>query len=542
MSDRTDAELVRMVRERGDTSAYGELIARYQGHAYGLAYSFVGNWEEAQDIAQEAFIHAYINLHTLKVPAKFPVWLRRIVFSTCMHWLRKFRPELYHSLGEPEDFKLIEKMPDSKAASPLEHAMKKEMSEVVLAAIAELPPKYRIPLTMFHLDGLSYEKVAEFLEIPVGTVKSLINRAKKKLKPALKSYATEVLPMVSEVFNEHKLPAEFSRKVLENVPILAWGKGKECSFAGALEAALSVTEYPFSYTDIMGFTGLAFRVRWFKPSGEIRWCASSPAGEMAEEIEAATHATGWELKCEVHKGEPNMVRYVPEIVASINAGKPVLAYDDRLDMAVVYGYGEGGKTLLFRDYHKGETLHELPASGLGWMIIYLGGYSPELSRSEAFIESLKLAVRNWRRRCGKAGPGEYWYGETALGIWIDDLSIVDSLTQKEKETLFFVSWWNFTSLVDARNAAISFLRGNVTHLPEQSAHFISKAAALYEREVKSLDCASFTKHDAFFGPWSGKSIKDWTADVRKREREILTEACRLENNAITEIEKALSSL
>jgi len=531
-----------MVRERGDTAAYGELVARYQGHAYGLGYSLVGNWEEAQDIAQEAFIRAYINLHTLEEPAKFPAWLRRIVFSTCMHWLRKFRPELYRSLGEPEDFKQIEKMPDSKAASPLEHAMKNEMSEVVLAAIAELPPKYRIPLTMFHLDGLSYEKVAEFLEIPVGTVKSLINRAKKKLKPALKSYAMEVLPMVSEVFNEHKLPAEFSRKVLENVPVLAWGKGKECSFVGALEAALTVTEHPCSYTDIMGFTGLAFRVRWFKPSGEIRWCGSCAVGEMEEEIEAAARTTGWELKCEVHMEEPDIGRLAPEIVASINAGKPVLAYDDRQDMAVVYGYGEGGKTLLFRDYHKGESPHELPASGLGWLIIYIGGHSPKLSRSEAFIEALKIALRNWRLRCGKAGPGEYWYGETALSAWLDNLSIVDSLTQKEKETLFFVSWWNFTSLVDARNAAVSFLRENATLLPEQAAHFISKAAALYEQEAKSLECASFINHEAFLGSWSGKSIKDWTADVRKRECEILTEACRLENNAITQIEKALSSL
>ena len=90
--------------------------------------------------------------------------------------------------------------------------------------------------------------------------------------------------------------------------------------------------------------------------------------------------------------------------------------------------------------------------------------------------------------------------------------------------------------------ATSGPRENATLLPEQAAHFISKAAALYEQEAKSLECASFINHEAFLGSWSGKSIKDWTADVRKRECEILTEACRLENNAITQIEKALSSL
>jgi len=87
MSRETDAELVGMVRERGDTAAYGKLVTRYQGHAYGLAYSIVGDWTEAQDIAQEAFIKAYVNLHTLDKPERFPAWLRRIVFSACMDWL-----------------------------------------------------------------------------------------------------------------------------------------------------------------------------------------------------------------------------------------------------------------------------------------------------------------------------------------------------------------------------------------------------------------------------------------------------------------------
>ena len=82
--------------------------------------------------------------------------------------------------------------------------------------IGSLPPKYRVPLTMFHLDGLSYGKVATFLDIPLGTAKSLIHRARAKLKDALTPYLTEeIMPAVQEVFDEHKLRPEFAERVLQ---------------------------------------------------------------------------------------------------------------------------------------------------------------------------------------------------------------------------------------------------------------------------------------------------------------------------------------
>src|SRR5436853_7607343 len=103
MSEASDAELVRRVLQVGDTGAYGQLVRRYQGHVYGLAYSILRDWSEAQDMTQEAFVRAYVNLGTLKVRGKFAAWLRRIAFSTCMDWLRTFRPEVYRAMGEPGD-------------------------------------------------------------------------------------------------------------------------------------------------------------------------------------------------------------------------------------------------------------------------------------------------------------------------------------------------------------------------------------------------------------------------------------------------------
>ncbi|HTL28668.1 MAG TPA: sigma-70 family RNA polymerase sigma factor [Tepidisphaeraceae bacterium] len=212
MGQISDAELVQRVLDSGDAESYGELVRRYQGHVYGLAYSLLGDWAEAQDIAQETFIRAYVNLGQLRDPAKFASWLRRVAFGTCMDWLKTFRPEMWRSLGEPSsEESLRSKLEDSPA--PIEQVEKLEMAEAVLEAVKRLPQKYRLPLMMFHLDGLSYEKVAEFLDVPLGTAKSLIHHAKKMLKPALTAYAPDISPMVEEVFNEFKLPAAFSERV-----------------------------------------------------------------------------------------------------------------------------------------------------------------------------------------------------------------------------------------------------------------------------------------------------------------------------------------
>jgi len=210
-AERADAELVGMVRA-GEDEAYRVLVARYQGHVYGLAYSLVGDWAQAQDIAQETFIRAYSNLDQLREPAKFAAWLRRVTFGVAMNWLRAFRPGLFRQLDGQVDLESLE-IPDFHPG-PAEEAERHELADAVLAAVAALPPKYRVPLTMFHLDGLSYQKVADFLDVPLGTAKSLIHRARGKLKELIPDeVAAEVVPTLAEVFDEHKLPAGFAEEI-----------------------------------------------------------------------------------------------------------------------------------------------------------------------------------------------------------------------------------------------------------------------------------------------------------------------------------------
>jgi len=240
-SDLNDAGLVRGTRS-GDKEAYGELVARYQGHVYGLAYSIVNHWADAQDIAQETFIRAYCNLDQLRDPARFAAWLRRVTFSVAMNWLKAFRPGLFEQLGSLEDLDGLG-IPDF-TPGPAEVVEKRELAEAVLQAVATLPPKYRIPLTMFHLDGLSYQKVADFLDIPMGTAKSLIHRAKKMLKPTLNAYVNEeVDSMIQEVFDEHKLPPEFISDVWKYTVLRdAWQDDDEIKAVNSMMA--EVEEFP----------------------------------------------------------------------------------------------------------------------------------------------------------------------------------------------------------------------------------------------------------------------------------------------------------
>jgi len=534
VADRNDAELVLRTRS-GDKEAYGELVSRYQGHVYGLAYSFVNNWVEAQDIAQETFIRAYTNLDQLRDPARFAAWLRRVTFGVAMNWLKAFRKGLFEQLEGRVDLDHLE-IPEFKPGPP-EVVEQRELAEAVLQAVDSLPSKYRVPLTMFHLDGLSYKKVADFLDIPLGTVKMLIHRARAKLKARLAVYAAEeISPMVQEVFNEHKLGEEFAQKVLEGVPTLGWGRGKDCTFAGALEAATAVTDHPYSYSDLMGFSALGFRVRWHK-----EWCSSCTVGEMEEEITAVSKATGWQLRVRIGKGGSDMEQFTGDIVGDVNAGRPVLVYPPDLNVAVAYGYEDAGKTLLLRDYMKREDTAKLATGKLGFLLIFLGKHADGMPLRDAVVKSLRMAVHNWRRGIGTEGPGDYWYGEAAFKRWIEDLFRADDLDDDQRKKLFFVGWLNFNTVADARKTAVSFLRERASVFDGAARKALERAASIYEEEGKMMG-GVFGAKDAFLGGWSRKSFDDWTPEVRDHEREILAHLRSRDATAIAEIEKALEAM
>ena len=347
MTKKTDAELVGLTRQ-GNSEAFKELVGRYQGHVYGLSYSLVGNWTDAQDIAQETFIRAYMNLDQLRDAARFAAWLRRVAFSVAMNWLKAFRPRLHEHLDGQVDLDRLE-IPDFQPGPP-EHAEQRELAHAVLNAVASLPPKYRIPLTMFHLDGLSYQKVADFLDIPLGTAKSMVHRAKEKLRALLPAAVVQdATPAIQEVFNEHKLSPEFASRVLENVPDLRYEKW-DCTFAGAVTACMEFLKEDVTYEYVMGISGGAFRMLWYPT-----WCPSVGCLLIAgpRVVQQTFAALGYRWKGMLREDKPGeRERFRQLIIENIDRGKPVIVEGivGPPESGIVTGYENGGETLLGRSF------------------------------------------------------------------------------------------------------------------------------------------------------------------------------------------------
>ena len=115
MNSKNDAELVHLARA-GNRDAYGELIRRYQRSIWGLACLLLDDRFEAEDMAQEAFLRAWLNLDLLSDPAKFAPWLRRIIFGVSIDWLRVFRPDLYRLTDVKTELELSQQSSHTESA------------------------------------------------------------------------------------------------------------------------------------------------------------------------------------------------------------------------------------------------------------------------------------------------------------------------------------------------------------------------------------------------------------------------------------------
>ncbi|HEY5934312.1 MAG TPA: sigma-70 family RNA polymerase sigma factor [Kofleriaceae bacterium] len=184
----SDAELVALTLV-GDTRAFGTLVARYQGSAHGLAYAIVADRSEAEDLVQSAFLRAYLQLARLREPDRFAPWLRRVVTTTCLNWLEAHRPARRREVVDIDELDL-----DSPEPPVDELLAREEMAKLVSSAVERLPARYRVPLAMFYLDGETYEGVAAVLGKSVGTIKSLVHRAREKLRSPLAAALGQPLP------------------------------------------------------------------------------------------------------------------------------------------------------------------------------------------------------------------------------------------------------------------------------------------------------------------------------------------------------------
>jgi RNA polymerase sigma-70 factor (ECF subfamily) len=168
---------------RGDTAAFEVLVERHASFVYNLALRTLSEPQEAEDLAQEAFLRAWRGLPRFKGRSKFSTWLYRIVINLCYDRLPGLKKELLH-LAE-----------DALLAQTDEHAsvealvLREERKAQLIRAIDALPESYRLLIALRHGQGMSYAEIVSVTELPLGTVKTGLHRARRQLRAELEGEA-----------------------------------------------------------------------------------------------------------------------------------------------------------------------------------------------------------------------------------------------------------------------------------------------------------------------------------------------------------------
>ena len=166
----TDLELVNNTKS-GDPEAFSELVRRHQHIVYNVAYRFMRDVALAEDMAQEAFLKAYRLLKGFRGDCSFSTWMYRVTCSVCLTELsrRKRRGE-------------VELLPKHAGASAVYPSDAIDMPDHIRRCVAKLSDRYATIITLYYLKGVSYEEIAQVMEIPMGTLKTWMFRARKQLR------------------------------------------------------------------------------------------------------------------------------------------------------------------------------------------------------------------------------------------------------------------------------------------------------------------------------------------------------------------------
>jgi len=189
LSTATDQEVVAWALV-GHERAYRELLNRYQRPVFSLVYRMVRDRERAEDLAQETFVKVLNALDTYRPQYKFSSWIFKIANNAAIDHLRKKEIDTLSLDGAP-DAVTAERQEGtalqlpSPGESPLDELEARELGGQIEAAIGKLRPEYRACIMLRHIEGRAYEEIAEILDLPLGTVKTYIHRARSELRDLL---------------------------------------------------------------------------------------------------------------------------------------------------------------------------------------------------------------------------------------------------------------------------------------------------------------------------------------------------------------------
>lgn len=177
-----EAELIREALA-GESQAYGALVERFQDRLYNAMLHITGSHDEAEDVVQDTFVQAYLKLSTFQGNSQFFTWLYRIAFNNALSRQRRRRGDL--SIEQSRE--ITGSDPEDRQELPDEPLLREERVAMVNLALQQLTDEHRQILVMREMQEMSYEDIAEILEINIGTVRSRLSRARNQLKLQLEA-------------------------------------------------------------------------------------------------------------------------------------------------------------------------------------------------------------------------------------------------------------------------------------------------------------------------------------------------------------------
>lgn len=183
---REDAQLIDEALQ-GDAESFGEMVRKYQDRLFNTVLHVAGCREEAEDVVQEAFVQAYLKLASFQHNSAFYTWLYRIAFNVAISRRRRRKGET--SLEQHREAAGVEPMDDGEA--PDERVLREERAELLSCALQRLNEEHRAILVLREMEGCCYETISEILDLPLGTVRSRLHRARLELRAELKDALLE---------------------------------------------------------------------------------------------------------------------------------------------------------------------------------------------------------------------------------------------------------------------------------------------------------------------------------------------------------------